>query len=95
MELAGIGAVVDASADSEGLAPSATAKVEIAAREPFAFPARIVEFLQRCQADAADKLIPRTPTLLDILGDVVGSVEGLPEDASRNVDHYLYGHPKQ
>jgi hypothetical protein len=24
-----------------------------------------------------------------------GKVTGLPEDASTNVDHYLYGHPKQ
>lgn len=34
-------------------------------------------------------------TLLERLGDVVGKVEGLPPDASRNVDHYLYGHPKK
>jgi hypothetical protein len=34
------------------------------------------------------------PTLLERLGDVVGSAEGLPADAARNVDHYLYGHPK-
>lgn len=24
-----------------------------------------------------------------------GKVTGLPEDASMNIDHYLYGHPKQ
>jgi hypothetical protein len=34
-------------------------------------------------------------SLLDRLGDVVGKAEGLPEDASQNVDHYLYGHPKK
>jgi hypothetical protein len=34
-------------------------------------------------------------SLLDRLGDVVGKAEGLPADASQNVDHYLYGHPKQ
>ena len=35
------------------------------------------------------------PTLLERLGDVVGKAAGLPEDAARNVDHYLYGHPKR
>jgi hypothetical protein len=24
-----------------------------------------------------------------------GKAKGLPRDASRNVDHYLYGHPKR
>jgi hypothetical protein len=41
---------------------------------------------------------PPTPakrSLLDRLGDVVGKAEGLPADASQNVDHYLYGHPKK
>lgn len=41
---------------------------------------------------------PRQPakrSLLERLGDVVGKVEGLPADASQNVDHYLYGHPKK
>ncbi len=27
--------------------------------------------------------------------NVIGKAEGLPQDASANVDHYLYGHPKQ
>jgi hypothetical protein len=35
------------------------------------------------------------PSLLERLGDVVGKAEGLPADASQNVDHYLYGHPKK
>jgi hypothetical protein len=41
---------------------------------------------------------PPTParlSLLDRLGDVVGKAEGLPADASQNVDHYLYRHPKK
>ena len=41
---------------------------------------------------------PKNPpkrSLLERLGDVVGKVEGLPPDASQNVDHYLYGHPKK
>ena len=38
---------------------------------------------------------PLKRSLLERLGDVVGQVDGLPPDASRNVDHYLYGHPKK
>ena len=34
-------------------------------------------------------------SLLERLGDVVGKAKGLPPDASQNVDHYLYGHPKK
>ncbi len=35
------------------------------------------------------------PTLLETLKDFVGSAKNLPPDASTNVDHYLYGLPKQ
>ena len=38
---------------------------------------------------------PPKRSLLERLGDVVGKVEGLPPDASQNVDHYLYGHAKK
>ncbi|HNR33137.1 MAG TPA: hypothetical protein PKI11_19765 [Candidatus Hydrogenedentes bacterium] len=27
--------------------------------------------------------------------EFAGKFTGLPEDAARNVDHYLYGHPKR
>ncbi len=43
---------------------------------------------------AAAKETPKR-SLLERLGDVVGKVDGLPPDASQNVDHYLYGAPKQ
>jgi hypothetical protein len=35
------------------------------------------------------------PTLLERLAPLVGKLEGLPPDASVNVDHYLYGLPKR
>jgi hypothetical protein len=35
------------------------------------------------------------PSLYDLLKPVIGTVQGLPADASINVDHYLYGQPKQ
>jgi len=39
---------------------------------------------------------PQPPaTLYDRLKPVLGKAKGLPPDAAQNVDHYLYGHPKQ
>ena len=35
------------------------------------------------------------PSLCERLKDFVGKAEGLPPDASVNLDHYLYGVPKQ
>jgi hypothetical protein len=35
------------------------------------------------------------PTLYDRLKPIIGAAQGLPSDASSNVDHYLYGHPKK
>jgi hypothetical protein len=35
------------------------------------------------------------PTLYERLKPFVGSLEGLPADASVNIDHYLYGAPKR
>lgn len=35
------------------------------------------------------------PTLYERLGSLFGAAQGLPADASTNVDHYLYGHPKR
>jgi len=34
-------------------------------------------------------------SLLDHLGDLVGSIEGLPEDFAENHDHYIHGVPKR
>jgi len=35
------------------------------------------------------------PSLLEQFGDLVGAAEGLPPDAAKNHDHYLYGVPKR
>jgi hypothetical protein len=37
---------------------------------------------------------PRTQNRRAIL-KFAGKAKGLPRDASRNIDHYLYGHPKR
>jgi hypothetical protein len=34
-------------------------------------------------------------TLYERLKSVIGKAQGLPPDAALNVDHYLYGQPKQ
>lgn len=34
-------------------------------------------------------------SLYERLKPIIGVVKGLPSDASVNVDHYLYGHPKK
>lgn len=44
---------------------------------------------------ATDRSDAELPTLLERLKSVVGKATGLPEDASVNIDHYLYGHPKR
>lgn len=35
------------------------------------------------------------PTLYERLKPVIGIAKDLPPDASQNIDHYLYGHPKK
>jgi hypothetical protein len=39
----------------------------------------------------------KTPpqSFLERYGEFIGSVKDLPSDMSVNLDHYLYGHPKQ
>ena len=37
----------------------------------------------------------QSPDVWDELLKLPGTAEGLPPDASRNVDHYLYGQPKR
>ena len=52
----------------------------------------------RVEAPAAPEGSPggeREPTFAERYAFFIGKVEGLPNDAARNVDHYLYGHPKR
>ena len=35
------------------------------------------------------------PTLYERMKPFIGKIDGLPPDASQNIDHYLYGHPKK
>ncbi len=43
-------------------------------------------------AETAEREIP---TLYERLKPIIGIAEGLPPDASQNIKHYLYGHPKK
>ena len=45
--------------------------------------------------DASREEPPRIPSVCEALKDFVGKAEGLPPDASVNLDHYLYGLPKR
>jgi hypothetical protein len=44
---------------------------------------------------AAEPVEREIPTLYERLKPIIGIAEGLPPDASQNIDHYLYGHPKK
>jgi hypothetical protein len=46
-------------------------------------------------ARAAPQPRKRAKTLYEVLKPYIGMGKGLPPDASRNVEHYLYGAPKQ
>ena len=37
----------------------------------------------------------KRPTVSPALARLAGMAKGLPPDAARNVDHYLYGHAKR
>jgi len=37
----------------------------------------------------------KIPSVCEAMKDFVGKAEGLPPDASINLDHYLYGLPKR
>jgi len=37
----------------------------------------------------------KQPTVSRALAQFAGKAKGLPPDAARNVDHYLYGHKKR
>lgn len=51
-----------------------------------------VHLVQETRAQHEEESIP---SLYERLKDFVGKVEGLPPDASVNLDHYLYGLPKR
>lgn len=58
---------------------------------PIPLPEGTTVQVEEVQASGSD----RKKSLLERLGDVVGKVEGLPPDASSNIDHYLYGREKE
>ena len=43
-------------------------------------------------AEATEREIP---TLYERMQPFIGAIDGLPPDASQNIDQYLYGHPKK
>jgi hypothetical protein len=39
--------------------------------------------------------VPLPPTWAEVLGDVIGSAPGLPDDFATNHDHYIHGAGKR
>lgn len=62
---------------------------QIVLDEPGTLPEGAVVRIEVVESEA------ERPTIWEELLKIAGSVEGLPSDASRNHDHYLYGTPKQ
>ena len=54
----------------------------------------VVEVDIELEADVIRRQEARA-SLSEALKGLAGTAEGLPEDMSRNVDHYLHGQPKQ
>ena len=48
----------------------------------------IVEFARLLETE------PNAPTLAERLSTIIGKAEGMPVDAAREHDHYLYGTPR-
>jgi predicted DNA-binding antitoxin AbrB/MazE fold protein len=62
--------------------------------EPVALPegANVqIELIENTESDTGEE---KRLSLYDRLEPVIGMAQGLPPDASLNVDHYLYGQPK-
>ncbi len=63
--------------------------------EPSVLPEGVeveVRLLTEGGSEAGEEAIP---SVCESLKDFVGKAEGLPPDASINLDHYLYGLPKR
>jgi hypothetical protein len=43
----------------------------------------------------ADSTQREIPSLYERMKPIIGIADHLPPDASQNIDHYLYGHPKK
>jgi hypothetical protein len=52
----------------------------------------VVSVVKQSAEPVAEREIP---TLYERLKPIIGIADGLPPDASQNVKHYLYGHPKK
>lgn len=63
----------------------------IALPEGAAVEVQLIAVPSNAAADATSE----PPTLLDRMQGFVGTFDGLPADASANLDHYLYGSPKR
>jgi hypothetical protein len=47
------------------------------------------------EGQVVELTVPDGPTWAEVLKDFIGQAQGLPADAARNHDHYLYGTPRK
>jgi hypothetical protein len=66
-------------------------RLEDAPNLPEGAEVEVLLVVEEASHDASE----RPQSLCETLKDFVGKVEGLPPDASVNLDHYLYGMPKR
>jgi hypothetical protein len=62
--------------------------------EPVVLPEGASVQVDLINTNASQPIDEERLSLYDRLKPVIGTAKGLPPDASLNVDHYLYGHPK-
>jgi hypothetical protein len=62
--------------------------------EPVVLPEGASVQVDLINTNASQSIDEKEMSLYDRLKPVIGTAKGLPPDASLNVDHYLYGHPK-
>jgi hypothetical protein len=72
---------------------------EIVFNPPVALPegasVKVEVETRQTTAEASGATTGEIPSLLERMHEFVGKFDGLPPDASVNLDHYLYGTPKR
>lgn len=66
---------------------------QIVLNDPVALPEGAAVFIEVAPSASLSESEPLT--LNELFAPVIGQATTLPPDASQNVDHYLYGHPKR
>jgi hypothetical protein len=79
----------------EGTPVAVEVLTDASATEPHAGDNTEVSPIGSAEQDTGENSLGDNPTIWAKLRALAGTAEGLPPDAARNHDHYLYGLPKQ